>query len=371
MKFTCTQENLQLGMSLTSKLPGSSVGLPILNNVLLSVKDGVLRISATNLETGIVTSVRGKSGGGGGFTVDAKMLYDYVSILPKSNVVLELVKGQLSLVCENFSTKIRGQSADEFPIIPSMKKDWCISLGVSDFREKLVKTMFAVSLDSMRPEITGVYFVVEGGSVTMVATDSYRLAETKLSVVGEGSSGARKFIVPLRVLQELERILSVVASEDETVEFSVDENQVMFEVGSTTVVSKLINGEYPDYKQIIPVDFVSVASVSRADLIQATRASSLFARSGVNDVTVEFVPGKDKIRVSTANTQVGEQEVGIFGDVSGESVSVTLNYKYMLDGLQALSGDVVDVSVSGSSFPVVITSKKDPEHLYLVMPIKK
>jgi DNA polymerase III subunit beta len=367
MKFTSTQENLNYGISLAASLAGRSVGLPILNNILLEVESGILTISSTNLEMGIKTQVRGKVEKDGSFVVNAKILADYVNVLPATNVSLELKENQLLVTCDNFKTKIRGQKADEFPIIPTLEEKNGLILDQESLKQVLAQTTFATSFDEMRPEINGVLFSVSKNHMVLVATDSYRLAEKRMSF-NQASTSPKQVIIPLKTLQEVEKIIG---NNKDVMSLFIEENQTMFKIGSTTVVSRLIEGNYPDYKQIIPSDHKTQVKTNKEDLIQATRAAALFTRAGVNDINLKFLPKTNKIEIKTTNSQVGEQQSVLDSKITGDEVSITFNYKYLLDGLQAMQGDKIILEINSANSPAILKDEKDHDFLYLIMPIKQ
>jgi len=367
MKFTSTQENLNYGISLAASLAGRSIGLPILNNVLLDVKSGILTISATNLEIGIKTQVRGKAEKDGRFTVNAKILADYVNVLPTTNVSLELLENQLLVKCDNFKTKIRGQKADEFPIIPTLEEKNGLSINQETLKQILAQTTFATSFDEMRPEINGIFFSANKNNVILVATDSYRLAEKKISLK-KAIAIPKQVIIPLKALQEVEKIIG---NNSDMVDIFIEENQILFKIDSTTVVSRLVEGNFPDYKQIIPSNHKTQVKINKEDLIQATRAAALFTRTGVNDINFKFLPKTSQIGIKTTNSQIGEQQSILDGKISGDEVAVTFNYKYLLDGLQTIQSDHVILEINSSNSPVILKDEKDKDFLYLIMPIKQ
>ena len=364
MKFVCTQENLYKGLNLVSHLSNRSVSLPILNNVLLRVESGNLVISATNLEIGIITEVRGKSEKEGSFTVDAKVISDYIGMLPKEKITLELKNDQLAISCGSFNTKIRGQRSDEFPIIPSIPQEKGYKVSTEMLKKALSQTTFAVSLDEMRLEITGVLYLVTQSELMIVATDSYRLAEKKIPISHELVD--QRLIVPLKTLQEVERVVN--SSEEDYISFYCDENQIMFVSGTTTIISRLIEGDFPNYEQIIPSAFSTSAHVNREELIQAIRTASLFTRTGVNDVSLTFKVDSNEVEVNTTNSQVGEHQAILVGDVLGAEMNIVFNYKYLLD--ESITDESVTIELSSSTTPAVLYSKKDEGYLYLIMPIK-
>lgn len=177
MKFICTQENLNKGLTLVNHVASKNTTLPILNNVLLKIEDGTLKLSTTNLEIGMNCIIRGKVESEGEFTVQAKLLADYVNLLPKEQVELELVDNYLSIKCGKYKTKINGLKADDFPVIPNLPKEEIATATVKDFKNAVSQVIFAVANDDARPEISGVYFQFKGVELVMVTTDSYRLAQ--------------------------------------------------------------------------------------------------------------------------------------------------------------------------------------------------
>ncbi|HLC64185.1 MAG TPA: DNA polymerase III subunit beta, partial [Patescibacteria group bacterium] len=224
MKFTCTQENLNRGLLVVSHIAGRSATLPILNNVLIKVDSGFIKLSTTNLEIGVSATVRGRVEKGGEFTVQAKLLADYINLLPKENIELELEDQTLYIRSDNYKTYIKGVDSTDFPLIPDMAREESVTLKAKDFRKALAGVVFAAAMDESRPEISGIFFSFSGKTLTLVGTDSYRLAEAKISLAQEVSE--KKLIVPLRTLQEVYRILTE-SSESEITLF-VNENQILF-----------------------------------------------------------------------------------------------------------------------------------------------
>lgn len=364
MKFTSTQENLHAGISLVASLAGRAAGLPILNNVLLEAKGGVLIVSATNLEIGIKTEIRGKVEQEGSFTVNAKVFADYVTVLPSSHVTIEMIDNQLKVTCENFQTKIRGQKSDEFPIIPMLEEKESVEIEAKVLKQALSQTTFATSFDEMRPEINGVLFNVSQKNITLVATDSYRLAEKTIAI--DKTAAEKSVIIPLKALQEVER---VIGSHNEAVQIYFQENQVMFRMGLTVIVSRIIEGNFPNYQQIIPTGHSMQSQLTTSEMIQATRAAALFARTGINDINLQFK--KNSVQVKTTNAQLGEQQTKLDAVTNGKDVNITFNYKYLLDGLQSVDGNTITLEVDSASSPVIMRDDSDKNFLYLIMPIKQ
>jgi DNA polymerase III subunit beta len=373
MKFTCTQENLNQGLLVTGRLTSKNVNLPILNNVLIEAKEGNLKFSSTNLEIGISCLVRGKVEKEGTFTVESKLLTDYVNLLPKENVDLELIKDDyLSVKCKNSQTRVKGINADDFPVIPKIDKKDGYKVSINDFKQALSQVIFAVSTSETRPEINGVFMVFndEAGKLTMVGTDSYRLAEKKIALTGHAAK--REVIVPVKVLQEVMRILGVLKSpENENLEIYLSDNQISFSIDTIEVISRLAEGQYPDYKQIIPTEKKTEVKADTNELVKIIKTTSLFSKTGINDISLEFLAEKKSLVISSTNIQVGESFSELEVEYTGDNNATTLNFKFLLEGLNNINAGEVEISLIDNNIPCMIRPKDDKSYLYIVMPIRQ
>jgi DNA polymerase-3 subunit beta len=382
MKISCTQENLNRGLLVSSHIASKNISLPILNNILFRAEGGVITLLATNLEIGIHCTVRGKIEEEGAITLPAKLFADYVGSLPNEKIDIELQDQTLEIKCKNFETRVRGAATAEFPLIPEVSKEGGWSLDVAKFREAVNQVVFATSNTEIRPEISGIlmHFDGQGGKVVVAATDSYRLAEKTLSLVGRENENTRDVIVPARTMQEVLRILSVFRDSEDPeasnlVKIYLAENQIMFSLNGVDLVSRVIDGQYPDYKQIIPGSWQTRAAFNRNDLIRVVKTASLFAKPGIFDVTFGFKPGKEKVgelTLSSANSQFGENTVKLDAEIEGKENEITLNYRYLLDGLGAMESEEISLELTSGESPCLLRPKADgADYLYIVMPIKK
>lgn len=365
MKFSCTKENLQAGLSIVSRIASRNLTLPILGNVLLRAEGGALTLSATNLEVGVVARVRGKTTKDGAVTVQAKLLTEFVSLLENERVELEVDENTLRVVGEKSKTTIRGMSAEDFPIIPAVPRSSSVSFSAQTLRTAISQVLFAAAQDTSRPEINGVYVGVAGKTMTLAATDSYRLTEKSLDM--EKGSLERTTIVPTRALSELARILPA----EGIVEVFLGDSQALFVSDSVELTTRLVEGQYPDYKQIIPKSSTTEATVEVEPLVKLVRTASLFCKPGINDVTLEFVPEKHSLVCTAANSELGEHEGSLQVKVSGERNSIVFNYRYLLEGLASIGSTSVNIGVTNSASPGVIRPVGDERYLYLIMPIRQ
>lgn len=383
MKFSCTQENLHQGLSVVSHIANKNVNLPILGNVLIKCDDKVLRFTTTNLEIAVSSVVRGKIESVGEFTVPSRLVADYVGLLPKERVDVTLEGNALSIACGSFNTKAHGIVASEFPLIPKVDKKHRFNVKVADLKKSVSQVLFAAATNESRPEISGVLFKFvpseNGTDLILAATDSYRLAERVLTVKSEDGQLHEPItvIVPSRTVSELIRIIGITKeslNSPETLEVALGESQIMFTYDNTELISRTIEGKYPDYRQLIPDRFETEIIVSKDELMRAVKTTSLFSRSGLNDVHFEFNDGKG-VRLSATNAQTGEHSVDLDGAVKGKSNKITLNFKYLLDGVGNIESDFVAMQVNDAISPCLVRPYKQNavtnEYLYIVMPIRQ
>lgn len=377
MKFTCTQENLIQGLNAVSHITGKSVNLPVLSNVLMKTESGNLTLSGTNLEMAVSTVVRGKTDTEGEYTVPAKLFMDYISLLPQGKVELELIDEGLKITAEGQDTVMRGMPASEFPLIPKLAKSKGVTFKAEEIRKAIGQVAFAVSTSESRPELSGVAVMFGGkagkGKAVLVATDSYRLAERITSPAGD--VGELRLIIPSRAMLEVARILQSYKDElgvPEDAEWTVSENQLVVTYGQTELVSRLIEGSFPDYHQIIPEQFKTTAILDRAEFQKAVRAASLFSRQGLYDVHLEFSAADGAVTVRSADQGTGKTAKTVSGAVTGDENKVTVNFRYLGDGLAALASTKVKLSLNDAMSPMLVLPEGGEEgYRYLVMPIRQ
>lgn len=377
MRFACTQENLIQGLQMVGHLSGKNANLPVLGNVLLKTESGLLKLSATNLEMAVHCTVRGKVEADGEYSVPAKLFLDFVSLLPTGKIELALTDEGLEVRAGEQETVLKGMPASEFPLLPRLSKEAGIQMNAMDLKRALGQVVFAVSPSQSRPELGGVACFsgdpVPAGKMAMVATDSYRLAERMVAYTG--ASTPIKTIVPARAFAEVSRILGAYkdelqAQESATLRFT--ENQFVFTYGEVELISRLIEGSFPDYKPFIPESFKTEAVVSRSELQKAVRAASLFSRQGIFDVHLTLDPDAGTCLVQSADQGTGKTKTSIKGTITGQKNLVTLNFRYFGDGLSAMTSEAVRLKQIDSMNPLLVVPEgSTEEYRYIVMPIRQ
>ncbi len=375
LKIYSLQENLKQGLALVGHVSGKNVNLPILNNVLIKAEEGKIRLIATNLEIGIISTVRGKIDREGSFTVNSKIISDCINLLPNKKIGLEQKNSDLLVDCENYQAKAKGQSSEEFPLIPEVDRKNYFSADAEEVKKAISQVIFSTALSETRLELSGVLFVFLGGNLTMAATDSYRLAEKKIKIKSNCEE-EKRIIVPAKTLQELLRVLSInlddeVEEKKAEIKFYISENQILFTYGSTELVSRLIEGQYPDYQQIIPSTSKTKILIDRQELIRAVKMASLFSKTGINDVNLDFPLGKNQVVISSVSGQTGENITNLEAKVLGNDNSIVVNYRYLLEGLSNIEKETVKIEVIDSNTPCIIRPEQDESYLYIIMPIKQ
>lgn len=384
MKFTCTQLNFSQGLDIVSHVAARNTTLPILNNVLIKAEKGTISLVTTNLELGIKCQIRGKVDDEGSFTVQSKLLSDFVGLASTETLDLSMEKDFLKIKATNTATSIKGSPAEDFPMLPEVVKKDPFLCQASEFSKAIGQVIFAAANSETRPEISGVYMKFENGSLVMAATDSYRLAE---KVIKCGGKESREVIMPARALGEMQRIINNVNSSlglsgsDQAkgeLEIYFQDNQVLMTYHNVELISRLIEGTYPDYKQIIPKSAKTSAVIEVSDFTKAGKTASLFSRMGINDVTLEFT--KEAMAVSAANAMVGESRIEVESKVSGEVNKIILNHRYLNDGLSNLNSSYAQFSMNDSASPCTVRPVETLEgentvvkedYLYIIMPIKE
>lgn len=368
MKITCLQENLNKGLSFVGRVASKKTHLPILGHVLLRAKQGNIELIATNLEIGVRAQVRGKIEVEGEFTVPAQLFANYVSLLPQERVDVVLEGTELLLSSPSARTKMKGEGAVDFPLIPEVDTTHKKQLDGGVLLNALASVVMAAATDTTRPELHGVLFDFQEKNLTLAATDSYRLAEYVLTLdVAEGNDA--RVIVPLDTIQELLRILQT--EEGTKVSISVSDHQILFAWPDVQLVSRLSEGVYPDYKQIIPKDFATEIVLPTAECVKVIKVASLFTKSGVNDVALDIRPEEKEMRVSSANNQLGENISIVPIEGTGKTNGVVFNYRFFLDGLHAVNASQAHLRLVNNATAGVLRGKGNDAFLYLIMPIKQ
>lgn len=364
MKFIILQSNIAKGLNNVSRIVSSRTTLPVLSNILVSAKKGKITFSSTDLEVGITTLTNGKVEEEGELTAPARLLSDFILNNNDESVAVGVENNQMTLKSDKFEAKITGISAEEFPTIPDSPKEIYCTISRDEFLNALKKVLIATATDETRPTLAGVYFDFAGKKLTLAATDSYRLAENK--IVLDEEVAEKKAIVPTRTMTEVMRLLST--ENVEKIKIAFTENQVFFMIGETRLVSRIIEGAFPPYAQIIPKDFKVKVLVDYKEFVSALKMVSLFAKDAANNI--KLTTKKEELTVASAETQSGGANSHIKAKTEGGEIEVSFNVRYLQDVLQVVSTDSVIIKLNDSAAAALIEFEKEKGFLYIVMPLK-
>lgn len=381
MKLVCTQENLKRAIGYAERVTGRQSSLPILGNFLLETESGRLKLSATNLEIGVVARVGAKVEREGSLTVPAKILSQFVVNLPETEVVTLEEKDQaLSVSCAGYRVKIKGLPASEFPIMPQKKAGVAIELPAEALKRALSRLLPCVATQETRLELTGVNFLFEKERVRLAATDSFRLSEEILpfsapleAEVLEAFSAGGSLILPSTTLLEVSRAIGV---QQKMIRMTLEENQIFFELDGVEVLSRLILGKFPDYRQIMPLEFSFSAELNRDEFQRALRIASVFS-SGEVAIELGSDSGEDFVLVEAVGSGVGEQraEVRALSRSGAGQLRTVFSPKAVLDGVSFIESDTVVFLANTSGTPVALKNAANTPlragFTYIMMPIQK
>jgi len=372
MKLSVFQENLVRGLTIVSRSVTTKAQLPILANILLATDKGRLKLSATNLETGINFWVGAKIEKEGATSIPAKIFNEYVASLPAGKIDLELKENLLSLGCGNYQASFVCLPAGEFPSVPTITSEPEISLESHAFSKAIGQVAFAAAQDEGRPQLNGVLVRLEEDDLTLVATDGYRLSFQKIKTTLKGKEIkelAAGLLIPSRTLAEVGRIIGE-AEEGKTLGLTItpQANQAIFSTPEAEIVTRLIEGKFPDYEKILPGKATTKITLDRVSLLGAVRTAAIFARESAN--IIKFKVQSSKLQVSANAAQVGENAIEVETKTEGEGGSIAFNARYLLDFLNSNEAQLINFEMTGPLAPGVFTNAEEKEALHLIMPVR-
>jgi len=367
LKCSLLRENLQKAIPAVSRLVSAKSALPVLQNILLRTENGRLKLAATDLEMGITYLVGAKIDRNGDITVPSKILTEFISQNTDDKLEFEVVDDSLKISSEKYQANLRGIDAKEFPLIPELKSAELFNLEASALREAISQVVFSAAQDESRPVLSGVLFKIKDATLKMVATDSYRLAEKTIELPNK-VKGEVSLIVPSRALLELARILGPIEGK---VAIASSENQILFSVADEVqLISRLIEGQFPAYEQIIPKESETRAVFATNDLAAGVRVASIFARESANNVKLSLLPEAGVLNISATTLQVGENTSKISGEITGKENEISFNCKFVLDVLAVIKDEKVALEIAGKLSPGVIKPVDKKDYVYIIMPLR-
>jgi len=387
MKIICTRENFKNAIFNSERVVSKQTTLPILNNILFETERGILKLSATNLEIGVEVKIGAKIEKEGRISIPARLLSNFVNNLPtkgaEENIFLETNEQGIKIKSGTARALIKGLPAGEFPLIPKKTSASLIKLPGQQLKNAILQVINCAALNETRQELTGVSLLLTEKELFFAATDSFRLAEKKLEITSKNinqenyMSFIKKkstIIIPASTLIELSRIIS--NNEESTVEVAIEESQIFFNINGINIISRLINGKYPEYKNIIPIEFKTRAVVEKEILQGAVKMASFFSAGKASELTLKIDPQKKESRIEARSTELGENTSELKLEATGQAQDVVFNARYLLDGINTIATSQVAILINSPFAQVALkeineqTGEVLDSFVYIVMPIK-
>ena len=365
MIITISKNNFLRALQTTEKIISRNLNLPILNNILLKTDKGRLKLSSTNLEIGINYWIGSKIKEEGEIAVPSKIITDFIQNIQDEKITLTTRKNTLLINSDHYKTQILGFETKDFPIIPEIKEKPVLKIRAQILKNAFLSVVDSTAISETRIELTGVYTQLGGSGVEFAATDGFRLAEKSILYENDQKNEINSFIIPRSTAFEIIRILSDL---DEDINISLSDNQIKFSGNDFYLISRLIDGQYPDYKKVIPEKFISRAVLNRDDFQKQIRLSSIFS-SSIFDIKLQVQ--NDKTIILAKNQDRGEINSSISSILKNEPFDVSVNYHYLLDGLKVVNSQKVVLEFTGNGSPLIIKPEEGKDFLYLIMPLRQ
>lgn len=366
MKLEIVKDKLLDAVSICERVAGKHVSLPVLSCVFLEAKKNELTIRATNLDVGVEISLPCKTSNEGAVAISGSVLKAYLSNTSNEKSVLIEVDGtEMRVSSPHNKAVIKTLNHEDFPAIPKIDEGKSFSINCKEFVKGVTSVWYSSSMSSIKPELSSVYVYPDNEDLVFVATDSFRLAEKKIK--SKKTKDITSILIPFKNVTEIARVLDSVEGDVKVV---YTKNQISFFVPGVHITSRVIEGNFPDYKQIIPKEFVASATVLKQDFLQALKLTGVFSDT-FNQVSVTVSPTEKSLEVKTRNNDVGEGAQQIKGFVSGQDLSVNFNHKYLFDCLQSIEDESLLMQFGGHGKPLVVSPARNGGFMYLIMPMNR
>ena len=367
MKFRCSHADLSRALEIVTHVIDTNVTLPVLNNILIRCQGKKVHFSATNLEMAVNYSMEADVVNEGAVTVPAKLFSSYVGLVRDDQLECSVVEGlTLAMNSAGSKTKMKCIASDEYPTISAIDELVSFELEREGLPESIHQVCFAASAMNSRPVLAGVFIDVDGKDLTMVATDSFRLSEKKMKLSSPVKQPA-SCIIPSRAIIEFARLCSKDTSAEKA-QIIMGKNQILFRIGAIELYSRLIEGNFPNYRQILPRSIRTSTTLHTNDQALAVKRVNLFAKENNNKVLFDFQ--KDKLKISTPATQIGEEEGELPIALDGDPGTIALNSEFVLDVLNHLGADQVEVGINDAKSPAVFKAVGKDDFVHIIMPLK-
>ncbi len=363
MKFSCIHSYFLDAATAVEKIIERNAALPILQHMLIRAEKGKVILSTTNLEIGIHTAFQAKVDEEGIFTVPARTLLGFLTYLPGEKITIQKKGESLHIDAGSHKADIKGLDAKDFPIIPVLVEDFSVILRAEAFFSALSSLSFLSSMGDVRPELAGVFCHFEKEQLRMAATDSFRLGEHVLKIPAQKKE--LQCIVPTRTVNEAVRIFTGT----ESITLKLNANQILFKSADKELVSRLIEGKYPDYTAVIPTSFTTRLYFKKEEFVQALRAASVFSGK-THEAKIHILPEKEKCVVESRNADIGEHKSEVSCEGKGSNLVLSVNYQYFLDALGKIDDETVSFECNKETDPILLKGSVSKGTQYIIMPLR-
>jgi DNA polymerase-3 subunit beta len=372
MKFSCNQDTFAKYLNIVSRIVSSKPGMPILNNVKFETTKGKLLITATDLEIGISTWIGADVQSEGNITVPAKQLAEFINSIPNEKVDVELDKQTFKVSTPNNNAEFNTIPVDDYPEVPSIEKETpLLKIDQEDLTKAINRVAFAAATDNIKPVLAGILMEIDSSKVNFVGTDGLRLSRQMIELE-TGSKDDKSLLIPVKAMQELAHIMTEMTEEDSAVELYLikDRNQVLFRVGDIDLTSRLIDGEFPEYRPIIPTGFNTQCEIKRSEFLDSLKVTNIIARSVLGNKIIMNVNSKENsITMSASQSDVGSNDSTFTGKIDGEDLKIAFSSRLLTDVLNHLQSEDILFECSEAVKPGVFKVKDDENFVHLVMPM--
>lgn len=372
MKIIILKNNIKKGLEIIEKITGKNLTLPILNNVLFSTENNLLKLSGTDLEIGIRYWSLCKTEKQGEIVIPAKFAYNLINYLPEEKINLEAKNKILFVECKNHKSQIKSELSADFPIIPKIEAQESVEIDSNLFCEGLSQVKEFTTQNQTRPELSGIYFIFKENQLKLVATDSFRLAEKTINF-NKKLDKEYAFILPQKTAFTL---INIFAEKKGKLKIYFSANQIQFETDfqeiqhpEVQVISRLIEGEYPNYKEIIPKEFETEVTIDKNKFLNQIKTASLFTEK-INEIKIKIIPDEKKVEIFSQSSELGENYSYLDAEITGKKMSISFNWKYLLDGLAYFKSSEIVIGLNKEESPIMIKPKGDESYFYILMPIR-
>ena len=365
MKIECGIDKIKKALTSVERITGKNLTLPVLGSVLWVATGKTLKLRATNLNIGIEIEIPAKIEKEGVVAVRGDILSSLFSVLQGDlNVLFELINGNLLVKTKTSTILLKSISHEDFPTIPIIEGE-SILIPNKKFIDGIKSVYYSASISDVKPEIGSIYIYPEDDMLVFVSTDSFRLAEKKIKI--KQNLNFNGILIPYKNIVE---VIKVFEGIEDDIKITLQKNQISFKTENIYLTSRVVDGSFPDYKQIVPKNTTTKSIVLKQDFISSLKISNIFSDK-FNQIVLTIKPGDKIFEIESKNTDIGENTTLVAGALSGEDVSANFNFKYILDCFQSISGDSLSIELTGNNKPMIIRGVGDSSFMYLVMPMNR